>query len=467
MKLSFHGAAGEVTGSCYHLRTDRANVLIDCGLFQGGNAAELKNRRPFPFDVAKLDAVVLTHAHLDHSGRLPMLLQRGLRARIWTTPVSIELADILLHDSAHIQADDLARCLRGRELRGGNTKGVCLIPLYNDQDVTRTVGAMSALPYEQPREIAPGVTLRFRDAGHILGSASVELVVQDAGRTRRLIFSGDVGEIGSVILRDPQSFESADVVVMESTYGDRDHKPLGQTLDEFKAVVRASIASRGKVIIPTFAIGRTQTLVYHLGQMFRAGELPPIPVWVDSPMAVRATRLYEAHRELFDDEALAHLKRGNHPLRFPNLHMSSTADESRALNGVSGPVIILAPAGMCTGGRILHHLRNNLHLPTTHVIIAGYQAEGTLGRKLVERAPIVRIYGQEVAVRAQIYTMGGFSAHAGASHLIDWAGAWSASKPRLFLTHGEDAPRAALRDQLRAAYALEAAMPRKDDSVSL
>lgn len=489
MNIQFLGASGEVTGSCYVLETSRARVMVDCGLFQGGPGAEIRNRRPLAGLAPTLDAVVLTHAHLDHSGRLPVLARSGLRARVWCTPTTVQLADILLRDAAHLQAADLERCLRYRAQRGGQTAGACSLPLFNDADVTELLRRLAQLDYDRWQEIAPGVRIRFVDAGHILGSASVEVEAQDrpSSPARRIVFSGDVGERGSAVLRDPTGIDAADYVVMESTYGDRDHKPLDQTLDELHEVLADAAQGRGKVIIPVFAIGRTQTLIYHLGQMFRSGRLPRVPVYVDSPMAVRATRLYEQHRELFDDEARDLLRRGINPLSFPGLHLVTTGDESRALNGVSGPAVIMAPAGMCTGGRVLHHLRHRLGEKSTRVIIAGFQAEGTLGRRLVERHPRVRIFGEEIEVKASVHTMGGFSAHAGCTNLLSWAGAWAgairaggtngdtttgqahrgksaasgrrAPRPHVFLTHGENAPRAALAGLLKDHHGIDAALP--------
>lgn len=476
MKLKFLGAAGEVTGSCYLLETSRARVLVDCGLFQGGAGAEIRNRRPIGVDPATLDAVVLTHAHLDHSGRLPVLVRGKLRARVWCTPTTVPLVDILLRDAAYLQAADLERCLRYRRDRGGRTESACLLPLFTDNDVTALLKHLSVLDYGRWSDIAPGVRVRFVDAGHILGSASVEMEVEDSpgSGVRRVVFSGDVGERGSAILRDPTPMQSADYVVMESTYGDRDHKPLDQTLEEFHDIVERCVAERGRIIIPVFAIGRTQTLIYHLGEMYRAGKLPGVPVFVDSPMAVRATRLYEAHRELFDDEARELLSHGQDPLRFPSLRLTSTSEESRALNSVPGPAIIMAPAGMCTGGRVVHHLRHGLGKASTRVIIAGFQAEGTLGRRIVERAPIVRIMGEEIVVKATIHTLGGFSAHAGSTNLLAWAGAWApslrakgADRPRVFLTHGENGPRAALAQLLQEHHGITAAMPRLGDRATL
>lgn len=461
MQLTFHGAAGGVTGSCTLVQTERARVLIDCGMFQGGAAAEALNRRPLPFDPATLDAVILTHAHLDHSGRLPLLTRRGFRGRIWCTPPTIALTEILLRDSAYLQVEQSTRCLRRRTRGGRPLQTRCIDPLYTDEDVSATLRRLASCAYGKTQEVAPGVSMRFVDAGHILGSASLMLTLSDKGQTRNVHFSADIGENGSPLLPDPHPLPDADAIILESTYGDRDHRPLDETLVQFRSVIDQARKSGGKILIPTFAIGRTQSLIYHLSQMHHRGELNGMPVFVDSPMAVDATRLYQSHRELFDDESKAAMAFGCNPLTFPSLRLTRTGDESRAINNISGPAIIMAPAGMCTGGRILHHLRHGLYKPQNHVIIAGFQSHGSLGRRLVEGAAQVRIMGEVIAVRASIHTMGGFSAHAGRTSLIAWARAASAGRmPRhWFLNHGEDRPRQALADAISRTLGVAPQLP--------
>lgn len=467
IEMSFHGAAGEVTGSCTLIRSGSARVLVDCGLFQGSETAELKNRRPFPFDPGSLDAVVLTHAHLDHSGRLPVLARLGARCKVWCTPSTVPLLEILLRDAAYLQLDELNRCIRRRAQRGRNVQSPCLTPLFTNDDVTTLLGLLSPLPYGKPREIAPGVRLRFVEAGHILGSASVELIVEDQGQRRVIGLSGDIGDPGSAILRDAETLDTADALVLESTYGDRDHRPLEQTLDEFGQIIDQAVQSGGKIIIPVFAVGRTQTLIYHLGRMYHDGRLGKVPVYVDSPMAVKATQTYRDHRDVFDAESRALVQRGEDPLAFPTLRLSATADESRAINAITGPAIIMAPAGMCNGGRVLHHLRHNLYKPNTHVVIVGYQAEGTLGRRLVNREPSVRIHDEKIMIKAKIHTLGGFSAHAGCTNLLRWAAAMASRTVRLFLNHGEDRPREALAHLLAATHNLRSELPTRDQRYTL
>jgi metallo-beta-lactamase family protein len=463
IQLGFYGAAGEVTGSCYILTTDRARVMIDMGMHQGEREADEHNRRTPDVPPESIDAVVLTHAHLDHCGRLPMLARTGFRGRIHCTPPTIDLTDLILSDSARIQEDDCERF--NAKLRRGDEP--CQAPLYTTEEVRRTIPLLSALPYNEPRTIAPGITIRFVDAGHILGAASVQMTVQDGARTLTIDFSADVGVVGSPILRDPTTPTPGDVVLLESTYGDRDHKPLAATRDEFLAVLKEAQAGGGKVLIPAFAVGRTQDLVFHIGEFIRDKLLAPIRVYVDSPMATSVSDIYRKHKELYDPEALELVARNLSPLVFPGLTYTRTIDESKRLNSATGCMVIISASGMCTGGRILHHLFNNLSNPSTHIVIAGYQGQGTLGRKLVEKAQRVRIFREDVAVKAKIHTLGGFSAHAGQSGLLAWAAPFKDSKPRMFLTHGEDGPRKALQTQLQQRLGLASSMPQYGEVVEL
>ncbi|MBL0870823.1 MAG: MBL fold metallo-hydrolase [Phycisphaerales bacterium] len=469
MKLTFLGAAGEVTGSSTLIETDRARVLIDCGMFQGSVTADVKNRRPLAFDARTLDAVVLSHAHIDHSGRLPVLMRDDLRAAIWCTPATMALTGLLLKDSAHLQEEEAQRITRRRHRRGGRDVRSA-VPLYTDEDVARVQGKLRTLPYAREQEIAPGVRLTFNDAGHILGSASMTLTISEFGKSRTIVFSGDIGERGAPILRDPVKsggVVSADAVILESTYGDRDHRPLSETIKQFREIITGCHSCRGKMLLPAFAVGRTQTLIYELAEMHREGLLPPIPIYLDSPMGSAATKLYQQHKELFDEDAKRILNDGHNPLSIPTLKLSVSNEESRAINESKGAAIIIAGSGMCTGGRILHHLRHNLWKPETNVVIAGFQAEGTLGRRLVNREPIVKIFGEPIAVKATIHTLGGFSAHAGQTTLLDWISPLAPAKPRLFLNHGEDKPRTALAQLLQSKHNLKAELPTLNQSFEL
>lgn len=461
--LGFYGAAGEVTGSCYVVKTDRACVMVDMGMHQGEREADEHNRRMPPIELSQIDAMVLTHAHLDHCGRLPLLTRDGFRGRIHCTSATAEITGIILRDSASIQMEDCARF--NRRLRRGDEP--CEEPLYNLVQAEKVLQHLTTLDYRQPREIAAGITVEFFDAGHILGASSVKMSIQDGSRTLTIVFSGDVGVSGSPILRDPTTPIPADVVLLESTYGDRDHKPLDQTRDELLATLKHAQATGGKVLIPAFAVGRTQDLVFHIGEFLRAGQLRSVRVFVDSPMATSVSDLYARHKEAYDERASELLAQNMAPLSFPGLIYTRSVEESKRINQASGSMVIIAASGMCTGGRIMHHLFHDVADPSTHVVIAGYQGRGTLGRRLVDGAASVRIFREEIPVRAKVHTLGGFSAHAGQTGLIAWAAPFRERRPKVFLTHGEDGPRAQLRDQLASRLGLMATMPMYGDVVTL
>lgn len=462
IKLGFFGAAGEVTGSCYVLTTDRAQVMVDMGMHQGEKVADEHNRRLPPIDLSKLDTVVLTHAHLDHCGRLPLLFKNGYRGNIHCTAATADITAIILRDSARLQAEDYARFTRhihGNEMRRG--------PLYSEDDVERTLPHLTPLDYNQEKTIAEGVSIKLVDAGHILGSASVQMVVKHGDRPVTIVFSGDVGPAGAPILRDPVTPTPADVVLLESTYGDRDHRPLADTENEFLSILQIARASGSKVIIPAFAVGRAQNLIYHIGEFIRAGKLKSIKACLDSPMASSVTELYSHYTDVYDERAKQLLDERMQPLNFPGLTYTTSVQQSKLLNDAKGAMVIIAANGMCTGGRILHHLFHHLPDPQAHVIIAGYQGQGTLGRRLVDGAKEVSIFGHHLPVEAAVHTLGGFSAHAGQTELLNWAAPFQQSKPRMFLTHGEDMPRSTLRDRLKDRFSLDSAMPIYGDEVEL
>ena len=459
MKLRFFGAAGEVTGSCTLVETSRARVLVDFGMHQGGPNAESRNRRVPPFRGHDLDTVVLTHAHIDHSGRLPMLGEEGYTGSIHATPATIELCDILLRDSAYIQQSDATRLNKRRQQKGRKPAQ----PLYDIDDVVRTMDQFVSTPYGRPIKIAPGVTITYHDAGHILGSAWVEMVVVDDGpdgrETKTIVFSGDIGPYDAPLLRDPAPPPACDVLVMESTYGDRDHKPLDASIEELTQILNEARTPKGKVLIPSFAVGRTQQLAYFIGGMERAGTLKNPRVFIDSPMAIKATTLYRRYRDLFDDEAWAIINAGDTCLHFDGLHYSRTPDESRSLNQMGDGVVVISASGMCTGGRILHHLRHGLPREETHVVFVGYQGRGSLGRRIVDGSERVRVMGEMVDIKATVHTLGGFSAHAGQSDLVRWATPALESAPRLILNHGEDRQRGILAELLQERFGVKAVLP--------
>lgn len=464
LSLTFCGAAGEVTGSATLVDAADGNVLVDFGMHQGGAGFTARNRRVPPFDAERVDSVVLTHAHIDHAGRLPLLARPknegglGFRGAIWATPASIELAGILLRDAAFLQRMDYERVVRHRRRKGRAEEP--LRPLYDQEDVERALSMMRPLPYEREQEVAQGISVRFIDAGHILGSASAILRVKSRkDHERSIAFSGDVGVRGSPLLRDPVRFDAADIVILESTYGDRDHRPIAHTVDEFASLLAQAEQEGAKVLIPAFAVGRTQNLIYHLARLREANRLGDTPVIIDSPMATEATELYRRHPETLDDTTRRVIADGHAALHFPGLRFTRSQEESRALNELAGAAIIISASGMCTGGRIVHHLRHHLGDPSTHVVIVGFQAQGTLGRELVEGATRVNIMNENVVVKAQVHTLGGFSAHAGQSELLHWLEPLIRSSPRIFLNHGEDQARGALAHTIRSLQGIESKCP--------
>ena len=464
MKITVHGAGGgEVTGSAYLVETGAAKVLVDCGMFQGARRSENHNRLPKKGAFKNLDAVILTHAHLDHTGRLPLLTRAEYEGPIYATPATIDVAQLILKDSAHLQKSDVERQNR-RRMRQGQP---LIEPLYEEQDVNRLKELYRPLKYDQPTEIAPGVIARVVEAGHMLGSTSIELTVDDNGQKKVIVFSGDIGPRGAPLHRDPTPFKHADFVFMESTYGDKDHLSLEKTAVEAREVVRKAVESGGKILVPTFAVGRTQILLYLLAGAFQRGTLKPFPIFIDSPMAIEATQLYRKHTELFDEEAFAMQRSGELHDNLETAQFSPTANDSRALNEMKGPCMIMAGAGMCTGGRILHHFRFNLARPTTTVLIVGYQGHGSLGRMLVDGRPSVTIFGEKIPVRASVHTFGGLSGHAGQTDLVNWIGSIAQSQPRVFLTHGEARGREPLKSIIEDRYNLKVDLPEMFETLDL
>ena len=463
MKITFYGAAGgEVTGSCYLLQTDRANVMIDCGMFQGAQKLENYNRLPQRGPLQKLDSVVLTHAHLDHTGRLPLLTRFGYSRPIFATPATIDLADLILRDSAHLQSEDAKRRNRRRDPAEPPIE-----PLYSDREVQKLRPLFKSMKYEHPIAVAPGVAVRAVESGHIFGSASLEVTVDEAGRRKVLIFSGDLGPRGAPMHKDPTPFERADVVFLESTYGDRDHRSLHETAVEAREAVKACVERRGRILVPVFAIGRTQLLLYLLAGAFKRKTLKPFPIFVDSPMAIEATDIYRKHTELFDEEAEEMMQTGELSKNLRSVTALPKAADSRKLASRPGPWLVMAGAGMCTGGRILHHLSNHLGDPTTLLMMVGYQSRGSIGRRIIEGAKQVRIMGKQVPVRATTHTFGGLSGHAGKSDLLQWIGSMAQSRPRVILTHGEDGPRGALAGLIQKRFGLKSDMPDYQQTVEI
>ncbi|MEQ1530392.1 MAG: MBL fold metallo-hydrolase [Methylococcales bacterium] len=436
--LTFLGATGQVTGSCYLLDTGSSRILLDCGLFQGSKETELQNEAEFPFNPAEIDAVVLSHAHLDHCGRLPKLVKDGFTGPVYLTQASYPLLELLLKDAVHLQLRDLEWENKRRERAGKPL----LEPVYDLADVEQLLTLRKPVNYSEEVSIRPDIQVSFHEAGHILGSSIVRLHISSAGQTKTLVFSGDLGNPNSPLLRDPTIITDADVLLMESTYGDRDHKRIESTLDELRETLQEAAQTGGNVIIPAFAVGRTQDLIYWLGKLYRQGALPQRQIYLDSPMAISASEIYAQYTQLFnsDDPEFNKIAPAGWQAWLPGLVYSETAEESMAVNRIAGGAIIIAGSGMCNGGRIRHHLKYNLWRRNAHIIIAGFQAEGTLGRLLVEgKHKYLKILGSEINVAAKIHTLGALSAHADQTQLLTWAGHFNTPKPRLYLIHGEKA----------------------------
>jgi metallo-beta-lactamase family protein len=431
--VEFLGAAGEVTGSCHLVTVGKYKILLDCGLIQGRPKDEKRNREPFPFDPGSIDAVVLSHAHIDHSGRLPLLIKAGFRGTVYTHRASRDLCRIMLKDSAFLYEKDVEWENRKRARKGLER----VEAMYTVEDARLAMKQFKGLVYQQKKRILPKVTLRLNDAGHILGSSIVELWMEDEGQQRKLVFSGDLGRSGMPVLEDPEAISDADLVIMESTYGDRLHRSWEETQKEISEVLSIATNGKGNILIPAFAVGRTQEILYLFARYYKEWKLDRWQIFLDSPLAIEATRIFMQHSDLFDDEMLALWQKNKQQSILPNLHISRTTNQSMALNRVHSGAIIIAGSGMCSGGRIKQHLKHNIWRSDCHVIISGFMARGTLGRKLVDGAKYIKLWGETVQVAAGIHTIGGLSAHADQAGLKNWYNNFS-NRPPVVLVHGEE-----------------------------
>lgn len=456
------GAAGTVTGSKFLVEADGGRLLVDCGLFQGLKELRERNWAPLPLDPGGIDWVALTHGHIDHTGYLPRLLKDGFAGRVYATRATAELARILLPDSGHLQEEEAAY-----HNKRGTAKHRPALPLYTAEEGLAAANRVMGIAWGgEPLALDGGITIAFRSAGHILGSASVAVEVGEGPARRRILFSGDVGRFNAPILTDPAPIGEADYVVVESTYGDRRHDPEPIPV-QLERAVTAAVRRGGAVVVPAFAVGRAQELLYHLSELERAGRISRLPTYVDSPMAVDATALYAAHPEEFDVEMRRRVAAGDSPFRYPDLRFARSAEDSRAINEVRGPVLIIAGSGMATGGRVLHHLRLRLPDPRTTVLLVGYQAPGTRGRLIQEGARSVRIFGDEVPVRARVEAIHGLSAHADRDGLMRWLRTASRPPRRVLVVHGEPAPAGALAAQIRRELGWDAVVPGYRDRVPI
>jgi metallo-beta-lactamase family protein len=457
MKISFHGADQDVTGSCHLVECAGTRILVDCGLYQGGRELVEENGEPFGFEPGSIDFLLLTHAHLDHCGRVPLLAKRGFQGEVITTAASMELARLVLLDSAGIQEED-ARYARRRARRRHGDDAAAAEPLYTTLDALNSLERFGRRAvYGEPLQLAEGIRATFLDAGHILGSAIVLLELEENGRRHRLLFSGDLGYGGRPILRDPATPPHVDTVVMETTYGDRLHKALEPSLDEFYQVINETLERRGNVIIPTFALERAQEILYYLREGLENGRLKhPVHVFLDSPMAISATQIFEHHPECFDAEALGLTQGGRDPFGLPGLHFTRETAESIGINRIEGGAIIMAGSGMCTGGRVRHHLKHNLWHSRNSVLFVGYAAHGTLARRIIDGAREVRIFGEQIPVQARVHTINGFSAHADQGELLAWH-QQTGDPATTYLVHGEEESMKAFAAKLKGTKVV---MPR-------
>ena len=464
MKISFHGADQGVTGSCHLIECAGKKVLIDCGLYQGGHEIAEENAADFGFEAADIDYLLLTHAHLDHCGRIPLLAKRGFTGEIITTAATVELARLVMLDSAGLQEEE-ARYQERRAKRRGKKHAKTAEPLYTTLDALNSLEFIGRRAhYKKPLAVAPGIRATFLDAGHILGSASILLELEEDGRQHRILFSGDLGYSGRAILRNPATPPQVDSVVMETTYGDRLHKQLQPSIEELYDAINDTVAKGGNVIIPTFALERSQEILYYLREGVENKKLHRfINVFLDSPMAISATEIFRRHPECYDADTLQVSQDGKDPFRLPGLHFTRQTADSMAINNIEGGAIIMAGSGMCTGGRVRHHLKHNLWNRNNAVIFVGYAANGTLARKIIDGAKSVKIYGEQIKVRASIYTIGGFSAHADQAELLSWHQK-TGNPARTFLVHGETESKRVFAKKLKGTKVV---MPELGESFEL
>ncbi len=474
MKLKFCGATRTVTGSCYYIDTGDFKFLVDCGAFQGKDEVDMLNYEPFPFDPSQLDVVFLTHAHFDHSGRIPILVKQGFKGRIIGTQPTRDLAKIVLLDAARLQQEEYERWLarskdtqKGKNLSEEGSLFEQRKPLFSESDVEDMFQLFDIYPYGSSVSVNKNVEFRMRDAGHILGSAILEFWIKTAeGRDRKLVFSGDIGQPGARIVRDPDMIREADYVICEATYGNRLHKSKDETVLEFLSIIKQAQEEKANILIPSFAIERTQEILYELNLFVENKILENLEVYLDSPMASKATEVFKQFPTFYDEDARRLLEKGDDPFHFPGLVAVDSAEESKRLISKQG-VVIIAGSGMCTGGRIVHHIKNNIEKENTHMIFVGYQVEGTLGRKIVDREPEVRVMGQPLQVRAKVHTLGGFSAHGDQRDLRYWLRSFGHSPKKIFVVHADEEIAIGFGTNIKAELGVEVDIPKLNEEFEL
>lgn len=465
IKLNFFGAAKNVTGSCYYVEVNGVRLLIDCGLYQERDFKP-RNWADFPVPANTIDAVLLTHAHLDHCGRLPKLVKEGFKGAIYATSATAEIANIIMLDSAHIQEEDIKH-KKLRHEKSGKKSPFPYEPLYVKEDAEKTFSMFRKVGYATPVPVGEGLSAEFFEAGHVFGSSMIKLTVAQGGETRTILFSGDIGRWNLPIMRDPTQFEQADYVLMESTYGDRTHGEVADIPGELARIINETHQAGGNIIIPSFALERTQELLYHLNNLLKEDRIPHLVAFVDSPMAIKITDVFNKHPELYDDATMAQVNAGDRPYDFPGLTMSRTVDESKAINHIKGTAIIIAGSGMCTGGRVKHHLKNNIDRPECTILFVGYQAFGTLGRQILDKPETVRIFGEEQPVSARIEKISGFSAHADRDELFRWVSSIKTPPRKVFITHGEASVAASFGEFLHGKTGWNCVVPEYGQEVVL
>jgi len=460
LKIKFLGGVRTVTGTCFHLSINDLQLLVDCGMYQGEHADDI-NKAQFQFNPQDIDCLFLTHAHIDHSGLIPRLVKDGFKGRIFSTYAGADLAEIMLYDSAQIQEKD-AEWLTKKAFRSG--KDIVFEPLYTTGDARAAIRFFEKKTYGKTENLGKAVKYRFIDAGHILGSGTLEIWYQDSPVERKIVFSGDIGKKGNPIINDPQHAGTADYVVMESTYGNRLHKGMEESIDELAEAIKVTFKRGGNVLIPAFAVGRTQDILYTLNKLSGEGRLNNLNVYVDSPLAEDTTKVYLAHPECYDEEALKMLR--NRKGNAIKLHFTTSVEDSQKINGIKSGAVIIAGSGMCDGGRIRHHFKHNLWRKECSIIFSGFQAEGTLGRKIIDGAKIVPVLGENIAVKAKVYTIGGFSAHADRDGLLEWLGAFS-NKPEVFIVHGEENVSLEFEETVKERFGFITHVPHKGEEFQI
>ena len=456
MKVEFLGGARTVTGSATLLEMDSLRWLVDCGMFQGGKTLEDRNRNVSPYHPRELAFILLTHAHIDHSGLIPKLVREGFHGKVFCTKATLDLCEVMLRDSAHIQEME-AEWQSRKNRRSGRRM---IAPLYTAKDAERSLEYFQPVKYGDVLSLSGGVKARFQDAGHILGSAIIEIWIEEGGQEKKFVFSGDLGNFDQPIVRDPSAIEEGDVLWLESTYGNRVHKSREETVQEFLKILQEAIANQSKVIIPAFAVERTQDILYTIGELLRNHLIPPIPIYIDSPLAISATEIFKRNSDYFDQEMGNLLLRGESPLELPGIVFTQTTEESRAINEDKRPGVIVSASGMCDAGRIQHHLKHHLWRKDSHIVLIGFQAEGTVGRRIVDGAKTVKLFGEEIAIHAHIHTLGGFSAHADRKGLLEWVSHFKNPRLKVFVNHGEEKTAMELAELIRQQFHLDTSVPR-------